>query len=259
VSGIVVSRLSVTAIKGTRVRDVAQLELDVTGARGNRRFYLIDERGRMHNGKQLGRLQAVRVDLSAETGSLELRFPDRPPVRGSVSLGEAVATRFFSRPREDRLVDGPWAQALSDFVGQPLRLVATETAVDRGRRGAASLISRASLARLAEEAGEDDVDARRFRMLIEVDGLHAHDEDRWVGSDVRVGGSVIRWHGHVGRCLVTGRDPETGEPTLPTLDLLGAYRGELDDTTEPLPFGIYGEVIEPGRVCVGDPVAPLAQ
>ncbi len=252
----VVRRLSVAAIKGTRLREVPRLDLDLTGARGNRRFYVVDERGRMLNGKQLGRLQAVVCELARETDSLELRFPDRPPVSGEPTLGEAVSTRFFSRPREDRLVLGPWGQALSDFIGQPLRLIATASAVDRGRRGAASLISRASLARLAEVAGEDDLDARRFRMLLEIDGVAAHAEDAWVGRRFRVGGAVIRWHGHVGRCLVTSRDPESGEATLPTLDLLGTYRRELQ-STEPLPFGIYGEVLAPGPVAVGDPVAPL--
>ncbi len=61
-------------------------------------------------------------------------------------------------------------------------------------------------------------------------------------------------HGHVGRCLITSRDPETGVVDLPTLDLLGSYRGDLD-TTEPLPFGIYGEVVREGAVRVGDEVA----
>lgn len=251
-----VCALAVTAVKGTRLRSARQLDLDLTGARGNRRFYVIDERGRMLNGKQVGRLQAVVADLSMETDSLELRFPDRPRVGGVVELAEPVATRFFSHPREDRLVAGPWSEALSEFIGQPLRLVATDSAVDRGRMGGASLVSRASLARLAKEAGETDLDARRFRMLIEVDGIGPHEEDTWVGRAFRVGGAVIRWHGHVGRCLVTDRDPDDGQQTLPTLDLLGFYRLGLD-TTEPLAFGIYGEVVQPGRVSVGDPVAPL--
>ncbi len=37
------------------------------------------------------------------------------------------------------------------------------------------------------------------------------------------------------------------------LDLLRSYRGGLD-TTEPLAFGVYGEVVEPGRVALGDRV-----
>ena len=40
-----------------------------------------------------------------------------------VRLGESLATRFFSFPREARLVEGPWSAAISDWVGRPLRLV----------------------------------------------------------------------------------------------------------------------------------------
>jgi uncharacterized protein len=116
-----------------------------------------------------------------------------------------------------------------------------------------SLISRASIARLAEVAGEPDVDPRRFRMLIEIDGVPAHAEDRWVGRIVQIGGAAVRFNGHVGRCLITSRDPESGEIDLPTLDILGSYRRD-EDTTEPLPFGIYGEVRREGTISVGDPV-----
>jgi uncharacterized protein YcbX len=130
---------------------------------------------------------------------------------------------------------------------------APDGAVDRGPRGAVSLISRASLARLAEAAGEPSVDARRFRMLIEVDGVGPHAEDAWVGREARVGDASILFTGHVGRCLITSRDPDTGVIDLPTLDIIDSYRGEID-TTEPLPFGIFGEVRRQGRVRVGDVV-----
>ena len=74
-----------------------------------------------------------------------------------------------------------------------------------------------------------------------------------MGRRVQIGSAVVAVHGHVGRCLTTSRDPDSGEVTLPTLDVLGAYRRELD-STEPLPFGIYGEVVAPGAVRVGDAV-----
>ncbi len=38
--------------------------------------------------------------------------------------------------------------------------------------------------------------------------------------------------------------------------MLGDYRTGLD-TTEPLPFGIYGQVLVPGTVRVGDAVTPM--
>lgn len=92
-------------------------------------------------------------------------------------------------------------------------------------------------------------------MLIEVDGIDAHAEDQWVGRSARLGEATVRFAGHVGRCLITSRDPDTGRIDVPTLDILGRYRRDLD-TTEPLAFGIYGTVIEPGSLRVGDAVVP---
>jgi hypothetical protein len=252
-SEAIVTGLAVAAVKGTRLNAVEQVELTVHGARGNRAFYVIDERGRMVNGKQLGELQAVQAFFDPDAGELGLSFPDGGTVRGVVRYGDKVATRFFMLEIWARTLEGPWADALSQFVGRPVRLVEAASAIDRGPRGSVSVISRASMRRLAEEAGQDEVDVRRFRMLIELDGVDAHEEDGWVGRRVRVGPALVAMHGHVGRCLVTSRDPDSGKVTLPTLDLLGNYRRQVD-STEPLPFGVYGEVLAPGTVSVGDPV-----
>jgi uncharacterized protein len=149
---------------------------------------------------------------------------------------------------------GPWSAELSAFIGHPLRIVAARTGVDRGREGGASIVSRASVVRVARAAGRESVDARRFRMLIEIDGAGAHEEDGWVGRRVRVGDSLLTMRGHVGRCLITSRDPDTAETDLPMLDLLRSYRGD-EPSTEPLPFGIYGQVLEGGVVRIGDPVS----
>jgi hypothetical protein len=255
VSGGRVTTLSVTPVKATRLQVVDSVELDETGARGNRRFFVIDQRDRMVNSKILGGLQKVVSEFDEATGRLAFRFPDGRVMEDVVSAGgDHIEVRFFSTPRAARVIDGPWSQAVSDLVGQPLRLVDGGPAVDRGRDGAVSLISRASLDRLASQAGVDEVDARRFRMLIEVDGVEAHEEDSWVGRSVQVGPAVLRFEGNVGRCLITSRDPDTGEVTLPTLDVLRGYRGDVE-CTEPLPFGVYGRVLQGGRVSVGDPVA----
>jgi uncharacterized protein len=257
---VTVSGLALTPVKGTRLRTVDRIDLDRAGARGNRRFFVIDDRDRMLNGKQLGELQTVLADYSDTERALKLTFPDGQVVEGEIEPGLGLSTRFFSRTAEARLVPGPWSAALSAHVGQSLRLVesADGGAVDRGARGAVSLISRASMARLAEMAGQQSVDARRFRMLIEIDGLDAHAEDSWVGRQVQIGAATVSFTGHVGRCLITSRDPDSGEIDLPTLDVLGEYRSDLH-TTEPLPFGIYGEVIEPGEIRVGDRVTSLPE
>jgi uncharacterized protein YcbX len=249
-----VTGLATTAVKGMRLGEVDEIELDELGARGNRSFYVIDAGGRLVNGKRLGPLQAVVAAHDPGAGSLTLSFPDGRQAQAPIEYGETLATRFFSLTHQARELRGPWSDALSAFAGQPLRLVAAEIGVDRGREGSISVISRASLRQLAEIADRDSVDGRRFRMLIEIDGVAAHEEDGWVGQSVRIGAALVAMHGNIGRCLVTSRDPDTGEIDLPTLDLLGSYRGDLV-STEPLPFGIYGEVLEGGAVRVGDAVA----
>lgn len=249
-----VTGLAITPVKGTRLRAVQQVELGSGGARGDRRFFLIDGRDRMVNAKQLGEL-FVQADFDVFAERLMLEFPDGSTVSGRLVPGAAVEARFFSRIASGVLVEGPWAEALSSYLGQPVRLVDAGSAVDRGPGGAASLISRASLARLASVAGAGSIDSRRFRMLVEIDGVAAHAEDGWVGKAVRLGEAVVRFGGNVGRCLVTSRHPDTGDIDVPTLDLLGEYRRGLE-STEPLPFGIYGEVVRPGTVRVGDAVAP---
>ena len=45
-----------------------------------------------------------------------------------------------------------------------------------------TLISEGSLNRLAREAGRDAIDARRFRMLFELEGCDPHEEDTWDGA-----------------------------------------------------------------------------
>jgi uncharacterized protein YcbX len=250
----VITALSVTPIKSTRLQLVDAVELDELGALGNRRFFVIDERDHMINGKRFGPLQQVVAECAGDT--LRLSFDDGSSVQASISLGEEITAKFFSGDVTGRLVNGPFSDALSSQLGRPLRIVEAIGSVDRGRFGGVSLISRASLARLADEADEESVDGRRFRMLIEIDGVAAHDEDRWVGRSARLGDAVVRFRGHVGRCLTTSRDPETGEVTLPTLDLLRAYR-DSSESTEPLPFGIYGEVVTGGTVRVGDAVSVI--
>jgi uncharacterized protein YcbX len=108
------------------------------------------------------------------------------------------------------------------------------------------------VARLAQEAGEDAIDPRRFRMTFDIEGVDAHEEDSWIGSEVRIGAATVKVHGDVGRCAITTLDPESGEPTVDTLKALAAYR--KDGVKEPLPLGVYASVVTQGRVRLDDQV-----
>lgn len=251
-----VRRLSIAPVKGTRLVEVDSVRLERFGVRENRRFFLIDDREEMVNSLRLGELQTAVFSYSDEERTLRLELPDGRVLEEPIRLGPELTTDFYGAAKAARLVDGPWSETLSGLVGKPLRLVEAdeEGAVDRGPVGAVTVISEASLARLAEEGALDGIDARRFRMLIEVDGLDAHEEDTWVGSSVRIGEALVGFEGHVGRCNITSRDPVTGRSDTPTLKILGRYRRKVE-STEPLPFGIYGRVMEPAVVRVGDAVA----
>jgi uncharacterized protein YcbX len=170
-----------------------------------------------------------------------------------------VQTRFYSRERTARTLLGGFSAALSEHAGQQLRIVESadgSAAVDRGEDGAVSMISQASLGSLARAAGEHEIDVRRFRMSVELAGAAAHEEDEWVGRELALGAARVHLRGHVGRCIVTSRHPDSGTLDLPTLDLLRGYR-EGADTTEPLAFGVYGAVLREGLVRVGDAVELL--
>jgi uncharacterized protein YcbX len=135
-SAIVVSGLATTAVKGMRLTAREEVLLERGGVRENRRFYLIDERGRMVNGKQLGALSAIVADYDDAARRLTMTFPDGQVVSGTIEHEEVVETRFFSRTLTAPLVRGPWSQALSDFTGQwaRVRTAATPAAARRRSR-----------------------------------------------------------------------------------------------------------------------------
>ena len=253
-----VVRISIAPVKSLGLVHPDEVLLERGGVRGNRRFWLVDADGRLFNNKRNGPMVRVRSDWDEDTRVLALTFPDGRRIEGEVELGDDVDATMYGHPHPSRRVVGPWEDALSAHVGSRLTLLwADSYAVDRGYRGGTvSLVSRASLERLREEAGADaPVDGRRFRMLFEIDGVRPHEEDDWLGRRVRVGEATIVLNGDVGRCVVTSHDPDRGVTDLDTLGLLARYRRE--GRTEDLPFGVYGAVAVPGRVRVGDPVQPL--
>src|SRR5258707_9871960 len=114
-----VSWISLTPVKATMLHLVDEAELLESGLRGDRRFYFVTERGRLLNNKDHGPLQLVRADYDAGTEVLTLRFADGELVSGQVERGAEVETTFHKRPRPARVVVGPWAEAVSELIGQP--------------------------------------------------------------------------------------------------------------------------------------------
>lgn len=255
---IQVSRLSVTPVKGFAVWHPDVVALGATGVAEDRRFYLVDEDGLRFGALRRGPLVRFSARYDAATDELVFQLPDGYEVAGTVEIGEPVTTDFYGRDVAGHVVRGPWADAVASDVGRPVRLVRADRpgdGVDRGKGGGVTLLSEASVEELSNRSGEP-VDARRFRMLIAVTGTQPHEEDTWIDGDVEIGEARVRVHGNVGRCAITTQSPETGVRDFDSLRAIKEYRGQNRETRE-IDFGVYGQVVVPGRVRVGDPVRPL--
>ena len=120
---------------------------------------------------------------------------------GRALLCERVAAFVLDTPEGDRLrVPGRLPLAL---LGDG----ATSQFQDRPR-GFISLHGRGSLLALSEAIGAD-LDERRFRSNLAVDGLEAWDELAWA-ERVRIGEVEFRVSHQIVRCLATHANPDTG-------------------------------------------------
>ena len=250
-----VSRLAVAPVKGLALMHPEAVEVTPTGVPEDRRFYLVDERGRLVSGTRDGPLFTVRAATDADGSRLSLTFADGREVAGEVELGAPATTMFFGRPVEGRVVIGPWSDALSDLLARNVRLLRANDPGGGVDAYPVSLLSEASLEELARRSGEQSVDGRRFRMLVHLAGTEPHEEDAWLGRRVRIGAAVVEVTERDPRCRMTTRNPDSGVRDWDSLKAIKGYRGVSD--TKGIDFGVYAKVVEPGRVRVGDPVEPL--
>jgi uncharacterized protein len=198
----------------------------------------------------------VRPEYDAAAERLTLRFPDGAAVSADAVGGEQATGDFWGRPVPGRVLEPGICEALSGYAGRPLRIVrAAEDGIGTDSLHPVSLVGDGSISELGARLGDTQLDPRRFRMLVELRGVEPHAEDEWRGRMLRLGEAVVRVGGPVGRCANTTYDPETGVRDHDTLRAIHEYRGKIEGE---VCFGVYADVVEPGRVRVGDAVTPGA-
>jgi uncharacterized protein YcbX len=109
-----------------------------------------------------------------------------------------------------------------------------------------SILNRASLTALGDRLGTP-LAMERFRGNVWLDGMTPFGEFDFVGTTLQIGGARLAVRERIGRCKATSANPETGRIDADTLGALQAGWGHRD-------FGVYAEVVEGGRVAVGDGV-----
>jgi uncharacterized protein YcbX len=251
-----VSRLNIAPVRslGLESRDV--IELTEFGVAEDRRFYVIDDGGRLVDQLTAGQMVRVAAWTDTDATVLRLTFPDGSVVEGEVRLDGPVETYVHGRTAVGHVVEGPWGAAMTTYLGRPVRIVRCDRIGGTRTQHPATLVTDGSLDALGAVLGVGAVDARRFRMLIELEGGGPHEEDRWVGGRIGLGGTVMRISAPVARCAITTHDPDTGQRDLDTLRAIKEYRGQVDG--KDLMFGVWGEVETPGVIRIGDEVRVLA-
>ncbi len=111
-----------------------------------------------------------------------------------------------------------------------------------------SLISRQTVARIAEESGTKE-NSSRFRpnLLVDLKDARAFDELQWVGKTLRIGSAARIAVTEVDqRCVMITLDPATGESSPEILKCVVQKHGQS--------AGIYATVLTPGEVRAGDSI-----
>jgi uncharacterized protein YcbX len=265
-----VEAIYIALVKSLALLSVQRAFVTKTGLVGDRRFFLVDERGRLFTQREFGPLATVRASLVEDSDLLRIEFPGGRAFEAEALPGDPLAARFFGKYDVAAFAaPGPWDEALTQFVGSPVRLVAAGEQRSGVDALPVSLLTAASVEALRRNSGEPSFDAMRFRPNIYVAGAgRAHEEDEWLGGKVRVGsalhGGSATLHGesatviHVRmrdeRCVMTTLNPRTGVKDFNTLRMIADYR---TDQPKEVNFGVYGTVVQPGEITVGDQVTLL--
>jgi uncharacterized protein YcbX len=182
----------------------------------------------------------LKSSFDARRGRLTILAPD----------GSAIEENVLDAAGRDRI--GAW---LTGFLGAEARgtprflYVPGHVFCDQ-RRPVVSLINQASLAALEQIAGARR-HRRRFRANIYFSGAPAWSENNWVGRELMVGGARLRVTKRIPRCPATEVNPQTGERDADPVAELKAAFGHSE-------LGIHAEVIEAGRIAIGEAIEVLA-
>jgi uncharacterized protein len=249
---VTVSQLAIAPVKSMRLQHSTEIQLSHRGVTGDREFLVVDDEGKLLLTARNPGLLRIEPRWEPARNLLALRFPDGSVVEDAPEPGTAAVTRMYDgREIPGRVIPGPLSDALSGYLGRAVYLF--KRAADH--LGAddcpMTLMSEASLHALAAEFSGTAPDPRRFRMTITVTGADPWAEHRWSGQQVTIADVTLGVLAPVPRCVVTTRNPESGATDARILHALAHLRGKNDIT-----FGVWCEIIQPGRIQVGDLVTP---
>ena len=247
---ITVQAIHIAPVKSLALQHPQAVHVSTNGILEDRRFYLVNQQGRLLTQREIGKLVQVKAEYQTAPDRLRLQFPGGTAHEGPVQLGEPVKTMVFGRVVRGHLVTGGWDDLLADFCGAQVSLVRSDEAGQCQDEYPISLMSQASVDELGRQSGGAiTFDSRRFRPSFVLGGCEPHEEDGWLGGALQIGDELrLRLVARDPRCAITTHSPTTGERDVDTLRLILSYR----PNPRAAYFGVYGIVERPGEVLLGD-------
>jgi uncharacterized protein YcbX len=188
-------------------------------------------------------LAALRCDVDPDSGRFAVRDGTRTLLSANLHDDRAAIDAFFTQ----YLTTLAPTRAARHPQAAPVTLIGEMSAATRYPdriKHDVSILNRASLRAVAEKVG-CDLDPRRFRGNIVVDGLDPWAELALVGRQIRCGEAVLVVDAPIIRCSNVDVDPDTGDASVQVLRTVGTSPGKGC-------FGMVARVVAPGRIAVGD-------
>ncbi|MCL8381581.1 MOSC domain-containing protein [Xanthobacter aminoxidans] len=188
------------------------------------------------------RLAALASRYDAATGTLTLALD-----------GHEVVAANLSAPEGRAEVEAFLTFYMGKEARGPLKLLTAPEGfrfTDSLRSGFLSLLNLASVRDLSARM-EAELDPRRFRMNLHLEGWPAGAELEMAGARLDVGTARIAILKRTERCAAVNVNPATAVRDLNVVKGLVSAYGHAD-------CGIYAKVVRSGRVAVGDTLRPAA-
>ncbi|MBW4649642.1 MAG: MOSC domain-containing protein [Kastovskya adunca ATA6-11-RM4] len=232
---IKLSEINIYPIKSAAGIALKTASVENRGLQYDRRWMLVDQRGKFISQRRFPRLALIRVQI--EGSQLVVQTPNRDQLSIPLCLdAERVAVNIWKDVCEAIPAPETVSQWFSDFLELPCQLVympdSTKRPVDTHyahHNESVSfadsfpflLISEASLEDLNQRL-EEPVPMNRFRPNLVVSGCEAFAEDSW--RTIRIGSVRFQVAAPCSRCVVTTVDQSRGIRGKEPLQTLAQYR-----------------------------------
>lgn len=265
-AGARLSAIHVYPLKSAAGVSLTSAAVDEVGLAYDRRWMLVDERGRFLSQRTHPRMARIATELGTDV--LRISAPGHEalelPLAGVPESGARETIRVWHEDRYGIDCGAEGATWASAFMGLGCRIVQA-AAPESGPRVSDSGWVRAgfadaSPALVVSTASLDDLNPRlaepvsmnRFRPNLVVSGVAAYGEDAW--ERVRIGDVSVRGSRPCPRCTLTTVDQTTGSKGKEPLRTLATYRRLANGEVA---FGMNVQFEGQGTLRVGDAIVPF--